>query len=54
MSSITIKIKVELEEEIEIDVDDLLHQSIEDYMDYVRDNPHDFIDIDCGFDWEVA
>lgn len=54
MTSITVKIKVELEEEIEIDIDDLIHQSIEDYMDYVRENPQDYINIDMGFDWEVA
>ena len=54
MSSIKIKVKIEIEEEIEIDADDLIHQSIDEYMDYVRDHPHDYIDIDCGFDWEVA
>jgi hypothetical protein len=54
MTSITIKVKIELEEEIEIDVDDLVHQSIDDYMDYVRENPQDYVDIDIGFEWEVA
>jgi len=54
MSSITIKVKIQLEEDIEIEIDDLIHQSIDEYMDYVRDNPHEYIDIDCGFDWEVA
>ena len=54
MTSITIKVKIEVEEELEIDIDDLIHQSIEDYMDYVRSNPADYLDIDCGLDWEVA
>jgi hypothetical protein len=53
MTSITIKVKVELEEEIEIDIDDLIHQSIEDYMDYVREYPQEYLDFDVGFDWEV-
>ena len=54
MSSVTIKVKIELEEDIEIDFDDLLTQSIEEYMDYVRDNPHEYVDIDVGFEWELA
>jgi len=54
MSTIEIKVKIEIEETIEIDVDNLIHQSIDDYMDSVRSNPEDYLDIDCGFDWEVA
>jgi|11BtaG_2_1085332.scaffolds.fasta_scaffold00101_21 hypothetical protein len=54
MSTIKIRVKIEIYEEIEIDVDDLMQQSIEDYMDYVRDNPQDYVDIDRGLEWEVA
>ena len=49
-----VKVKIEIEEEIEIEADDLIHQSIEDYMDYVRDNPQDYVDIDVAFDWELV
>ena len=53
MSSITIKVKLRIDDEIEIEFDDLMHQSIDEYMDYVRNHIHDYIDIDCGFDWEL-
>jgi hypothetical protein len=54
MSSITIKVKIEIEEEIEIAVDDLIHQSIDDYMEDVLDCPSDYIDIMNGISWQVA
>ena len=54
MGSITIKVKIEIEEEIEIDADDLIHQSIDDYMEDVIDNPSDYVDIMNGIDWELA
>ena len=53
MTTITIKVKIEIEETIEIDAEDLMHQSIDDYMDEVSCNLQDYIDIDCGFDWEL-
>jgi hypothetical protein len=53
MSTITIKVKIELEEDIEIEIDDLIHQSIDDYMDYVRNHIQDYVDIDSSFDWEM-
>ncbi len=51
--NITIKVKIDIEEEIEIEAHDLMHRSIDDYMDYVRDHIQDYIDIDSGFDWEL-
>lgn len=53
MSTITIKVTVQITEEIEIDAEDLIHQSIVDYMDDVRNNLTDYVDIDNGFDWEL-
>ena len=53
MSTIEIKVILNLEETIEIEFDDLMHQSIDEYMDYVRNHIHDYIDIDAGFDWEL-
>ena len=54
MSTIKIKVKIEVVDIIEIDADDLIHQSIDDYMDDVIDNPSDYIDIMNGIDWELA
>ena len=54
MTTVTIKVKIDLEEELEIEADDLIHQSIDDYMDDVIDNPSDYIDIMNGIDWELA
>ena len=54
MSSITIKVKIQIEEEIEIDADDLIHQSIDDYMEDVIDNPSDYVEITNGIDWHVV
>jgi len=54
MSSIKIKVKIQIEEEIEIDADDLIHQSIDDYMEDVIDNPSDYIDIMNGVEWNVV
>ena len=53
MSTIKIKVSIDITEEIEIEVDDLIHQSIDDYMDEVRNNLTDYMDIDNGFDWEL-
>ena len=53
MSTIKVKVKLEINEELEIEVEDLMHQSIDDYMDDVRNNPQDYVDIDNGFDWEL-
>ncbi len=52
MSKIKIKVKIELEEEIEIQVQDLIHQSIDEYMDTVEDNIYDYVHLDL--DWELA
>ncbi len=54
MSTITIKVKIEIEEEIEIEADDLTYQSIDSYMNDVSNNIQDYVDIDCGLEWEVA
>jgi len=54
MSTITIKVKIEIEEEIEIEVEDLIHQSIDDYMDHVSEYPQDYMDLQNGIVWEVA
>ena len=54
MSSIKIKVIIKLEDIIEIDADDLIHQSIDDYMEDVIDNPSDYVDIMNGIDWQVA
>ena len=54
MSSINIKVIIKLEDIIEIDADDLIHQSIDDYMEDVIDNPSDYVDIMNGIDWQVA
>ena len=54
MSTIKIKVKIQIEEEIEIEADDLIHQSIDDYMEDVIDHPSDYIDIMNGIDWELA
>ena len=45
MSTITIKIKIEMEDEVVIDIDDLMHQSIEDYMDDVLNDLSSYTDI---------
>tara|TARA_R100001163_G_C5061642_1_gene198575 strand:- start:2073 stop:2237 length:165 start_codon:yes stop_codon:yes gene_type:complete len=53
MTKVKITVKVQLHETIEIDAEDLMHQSIDDYMDEVRYNLTDYVDIDNGFDWEI-
>lgn len=53
MSKIKIKVVIEINEIIEIEAEDLMHQSIDDYMDEVRYNLHDYVSIDNGFDWEI-
>tara|TARA_R110000751_G_scaffold109345_14_gene206505 strand:+ start:1882 stop:2043 length:162 start_codon:yes stop_codon:yes gene_type:complete len=52
--SIKINVVITIDEEIEIEGEDLMHQSIDEYMDHVRDNLTDYIDIDNNFDWEVV
>ncbi len=53
MTTINVKVKIQLEEDIEIEADDLIHQSIDDYMEYVRSHIQDYVDIDSSFDWEM-
>tara|TARA_R100001510_G_scaffold56671_1_gene62730 strand:+ start:3221 stop:3385 length:165 start_codon:yes stop_codon:yes gene_type:complete len=53
MSSIKIKVRIDITDEIEIDAEDLMHQSIDDYMDDVRYNLHDYVCVDSGFEWEI-
>jgi len=52
MSTIKVKIKIEMEEEIEIEAHDLMNQSIDEYMDTVEDNLHDYVYVDI--DWELV
>ena len=54
MSSIKIKVRIEIEDVIEIDADDLIHQSIDDYMEDVIDHPSDYIEITNGIEWMVV
>lgn len=54
MSTITIKIKIEMEDEVVIDIDDLMHQSIEDYMDDVLNDLSSYTDIENYIEWELA
>jgi len=55
MTTITVKVKVELEEEIEIDVEsDLMHQSIDEFMDDVISNLQHHIHLEGYADWQVA
>ena len=53
MSRIKITVKVQIHETIEIEAEDLTHQSIDDYMDEVRYNLQDYVDVDSGLDWEI-
>tara|TARA_R100001443_G_scaffold3750_4_gene11617 strand:+ start:374 stop:538 length:165 start_codon:yes stop_codon:yes gene_type:complete len=53
MGSIKIKLKIQIEDIIEIDADDLMHQSIDDYMDDVTYNLQDYVDVDNGLHWEI-
>lgn len=52
MSTIKVKIKLKLEEEIEIEPHDLVNRSIEEYMDMVEDNLHDYVYV--SLNWELA
>ena len=52
--TVKITVKVQVNETIEIEVEDLMHQSIDDYMDEVRYNLSDYVDVDIGFDWEIS
>ena len=52
MTTIKVKIKLEIEEEIEIEAHDLMNQSIDEYMDTVEDNLHDYVYVDI--DWELV
>ena len=54
MTTIKIKLKINIEEEIEIEATDLMHQSIEEYMDYVEDNLHEYLYLTDGVEWEMA
>lgn len=55
MTTITVKVKVELEEEIEIDVEsDLMHESIEEYMDGIISDLQNHICLDDYAEWELA
>ncbi len=54
MTTITVKIKIEMEDEIVIDIDDLMHQSIEDYMEDVTSDLSSYTDIDNYIEWELA
>tara|TARA_R100001510_G_scaffold56671_1_gene62729 strand:+ start:3053 stop:3220 length:168 start_codon:yes stop_codon:yes gene_type:complete len=54
MTRITVKVKVEIEEEIEIEVEtDLMHESIEEYMDGVVSNLQDHICLEDYAVWEM-
>tara|TARA_R100000655_G_scaffold2737_1_gene10556 strand:+ start:96 stop:263 length:168 start_codon:yes stop_codon:yes gene_type:complete len=54
MTRITVKVKVEIEDEIEIEVEtDLMHVSIEEYMDNVLSNLQEHICLENYADWEV-
>jgi len=52
MSTIKVKIKLEIEEEIEIEAHDLTNRSIDEYMDMVEDNLHDYVYF--SLDWELV
>ena len=54
MTTITVKIKIQMEEEVLIDIDDLMHQSIEDYMDDVMSDLPSYTDIENYVEWELA
>jgi hypothetical protein len=55
MTTLKVKVKVELEEEIEIDVEsDLMHQSIEEYMDDVMLDLQNHICLDDYAEWELV
>ncbi len=53
MSTITVKIKIEMEDEVVIDIDDLMHQSIEDYMDDVLSDLASYTDIENYIEWKL-
>ena len=55
MVTIRVKVKVEVEEEIEIDVySDLMHDSIEEYMEGVIDNLEHHVVLSDYAEWELA
>ena len=54
MTTIKIKVKINIEDIIEIDADDLMHQSIDDYMEDLISEPTDYIDIHNGIEWELV
>jgi len=55
MTTITVKVRIEVEEEIEIDVEsDLMHESIEEYMDGVTSNLQDHILLEDYAEWELV
>jgi hypothetical protein len=53
MGTINIRVKIEIDEIIEIDADDLMHQSIDEYMDAVAENPGDYVNLYDTVEWEV-
>ena len=53
MGIIEVSIKIQIEEIIEIDTDDLMHQSIDSYMEDVVCNIEDYVDIHSNAEWEV-
>lgn len=55
MTTLRVKVKVELEEEIEIDVEsDLMHESIDEYMEGVISNLQDHVFVGDYAEWELA
>ena len=53
MGIVEVSIKIQIEEIIEIDTDDLMHQSIDAYMEDVVCNLEDYVDIHNSVEWEV-
>ncbi len=55
MTTIKVKIKLEIEEEIEIDVEsDLMHESIEQYMNGVASNLENHVFVEDYVEWELV
>lgn len=53
MGIVEISIKIQIEEIIEIDADDLIHQSIDEYMEDVVCNLEDYVNLHDSVEWEV-
>ena len=53
MGTINIRVRIEIDEIIEIEADDLMHQSIDEYMDNVVENPGDYVNLYDSVEWEV-